>query len=159
METCLWRIDMLSDSIRDRCPSEASGTCGAHPAAVKPSDQPTAPRLPAQTATGLIGSAVCRCPLDTPGSTSLGRIRQPLVCDRASTVALPSIGMEIGDGSRQRRALVRCSPLQCSMGAMIVEVCPEIEQVVFEIRSGPEQRAVQVLASNRADQPFHKRMG
>ena len=80
--TCLWRIDMLSDSIRGRCPSEASGACGAHPAAVKRSDQPTAPRLPAQTATGFIGSAVCRCPLDTPGSTSLGRIRQPLVCDR-----------------------------------------------------------------------------
>src|SRR5207248_9445372 len=79
---CLWRIDMLSDSIRDRCPSEASGACGAHPAAVKRSDQPTAPRLPAQTATGFIGSAVCRCPLDTPGSTSLGRIRQPLVCGR-----------------------------------------------------------------------------
>ena len=79
---CLWRIDMLSDSIRDRCPSEASRTCGAHPAAVKRSDQPTAPRLPAQTATGFIGSAVCRCPLDTPGSTSLWRIRQPLVCDR-----------------------------------------------------------------------------
>src|SRR2546421_3642674 len=79
---CLWRIDMLSDSTHDRCPSEASGTCGAHPAAVKRSDQPTAPRLPAQTATGFMGSAVCRCPLDTPGSTSLGRIRQPLLCDR-----------------------------------------------------------------------------
>src|SRR6266571_5925515 len=50
--------------------------------AVKGSDQPTAPRLPAQTATGFIESADCRCPLDTPGSTSLGRIRQPLVCDR-----------------------------------------------------------------------------
>ena len=45
------------------------------------------------------------------------------------------------------------------MGAMIVEVCSEIEQFVFEIRSGPEQRAVQVLTSNRADQPFHKGMG
>src|SRR5439155_17420833 len=56
---CLWRIDMLSDSIRDRCPSEASGACSAHPAAVKRSDQPTAPRLPAQTAMGFIGSAVC----------------------------------------------------------------------------------------------------
>ena len=75
---------------------------------------------------------------------------------QASTVALPSIGMEIGDGSRQRRVLVRCSPFQGCMQAMIVEVCPEIEQLVFEIRSGPEQRANQILASNRADQPFHK---
>src|SRR6266516_1947534 len=36
---------------------------------------------------------------------------------------------------------------------------PEIEQLVFEIRSGPEQRAIQILASNRADQPFLRRMG
>ena len=42
---------------------------------------------------------------------------------------------------------------------MIVEVCPEIEQLVFEIRRRPEQRAIQILASNRADQPLHKRMG
>src|SRR5438477_6674732 len=82
LAACLWRIDMLSDPARDRFPSEASGTCGAPPAAVKRSDQPTAPRLPAQTATGFIGNAVCRCRLDTPGSTSLGRIRQPLVCGR-----------------------------------------------------------------------------
>src|SRR5438874_4672020 len=76
----------------------------------------------------------------------------------ASTVALPSIGMEIGDGSRPRRVLVRCSPFQGSMRAMMVEVCPEIQQLVFEIRRGPEQRAIQILASNRADQAFHKRM-
>ncbi len=36
------------------------------------------------------------------------------------------------------------------MRAMMVEVCPEIEQLVFEIRRGPEQRAIQILASNRA---------
>ena len=42
---------------------------------------------------------------------------------------------------------------------MMVEVCPEIEQLVLKIRRGPEQRAIQILASNRADQPFHKRMG
>jgi len=44
------------------------------------------------------------------------------------------------------------------MCAMIVEVCPEIQQLVFEIRRRPEQRAIQILASNRADQPFHKGM-
>jgi len=42
------------------------------------------------------------------------------------------------------------------MRAMMVEVCPEIEQLVFEIRSGPEQGAIQILASNPADRPFHK---
>ncbi len=58
-------------------------------------------------------------------------------------MALPSIGMEMGDGSRHRCVLFRCSPFQGSMRAMMVEVCPEIEQLVFEIRSGPEQRAIQ----------------
>ena len=42
---------------------------------------------------------------------------------------------------------------------MIVEVGPEIEQLVFEIRGRPEQRAIQTLPSNRADQPLHKGMG
>jgi len=77
----------------------------------------------------------------------------------ASAVALPSIGMEIGDWSWYRRVLVRRSSFQCSVRAMIVEVSPESEQLVFEIRSRPEQRAIQVLASNRADHPFHKGMG
>ncbi len=42
---------------------------------------------------------------------------------------------------------------------MVVEVGREIEQLVFEICSGPEQRVIQILASKAADQPFHKRMG
>jgi hypothetical protein len=37
------------------------------------------------------------------------------------------------------------------MRAMVVEVRPEIEQLIFEICSGPEQRVVQILASNGAD--------
>ncbi len=45
------------------------------------------------------------------------------------------------------------------MRAIVVEVGPEIEKLVFEICSGPEQHAIQILASKRADQPFHKRMG
>ena len=44
------------------------------------------------------------------------------------------------------------------MCAMPVEVTPELEQLVFEIGGRPEQGAVQKLASNGADQPFHKRM-
>src|ERR1700731_503221 len=45
------------------------------------------------------------------------------------------------------------------MRAMVVEVGPEIEQLVFEICSGPEQHAIQILASKGADQPFHEWMG
>jgi hypothetical protein len=42
---------------------------------------------------------------------------------------------------------------------MVSEVSCEIEQLVFEIRSRPEQRAIEVFASNRANEPFHKGMG
>ena len=42
---------------------------------------------------------------------------------------------------------------------MLLEIGPEIEQLVFQIRRGPEQHAIQILTSNRADQPFHKGMG
>ena len=42
---------------------------------------------------------------------------------------------------------------------MVVEVGPEIEQLVFEICSRPEQHVIQILASKGADQPFHERMG
>jgi hypothetical protein len=45
------------------------------------------------------------------------------------------------------------------MRAMVVEVGPEIEQLVFEICRRPEQRAIQILASKGADQPFHERRG
>ena len=42
---------------------------------------------------------------------------------------------------------------------MIVEVGPEIEQLVFEIGRRPEQRKIQILASKGADEPFHEWMG
>src|SRR5207253_6618674 len=81
--SCLWRIDMFSDPTGDRAAQVRRVTLAKqHLVAVKGSDQPTAPRLPAQTATVFVESAVCRSPLDTPGSTSLWRIRQPWVCDR-----------------------------------------------------------------------------
>src|ERR1700736_3197835 len=45
------------------------------------------------------------------------------------------------------------------MRAMIVEVAPELKQLVFEIGRRPEQRMIQILASKRADEPFHEWMG
>ena len=42
---------------------------------------------------------------------------------------------------------------------MVVVVVLEIEQLVLQVRRGPEQHAIHILASNRADQPFHKGMG
>ena len=74
-------------------------------------------------------------------------------------MALPSIGMEPGDWSWYRRDWIRRSPFQSSVRAIRIEICPEIEQLVLQVRRRPEQRAIQILASNRADQPFHKGMG
>ena len=45
------------------------------------------------------------------------------------------------------------------MRPMVVVVVLEIEQLVLQVCRRPEQRAIQILASNRADQPFHKGMG
>ena len=42
---------------------------------------------------------------------------------------------------------------------MMVEVGSEIAQIVFEIRSRPEQRAIQTLLPYRSDQPLHEGMG
>jgi hypothetical protein len=44
------------------------------------------------------------------------------------------------------------------MGAMVVQVGPEIVQLILEIRRSPEQNVIQVLPSNGADQPFHEGM-
>jgi hypothetical protein len=37
------------------------------------------------------------------------------------------------------------------MRAMVVEVGPEIEQLVFEIASRPEEQVIQILASKGTD--------
>ena len=42
---------------------------------------------------------------------------------------------------------------------MMVEVGSEIEQLVFKIRAGPEQRAIQTLPPYHSDQPLHEGMG
>src|SRR6266704_968178 len=126
---------------------------------MKRSDQPAEPRLPAQTATGSLAAQFVDVRWILRGARVFGESGSHGCVIEASTVPLPSMGMEIGGWSRHRCVLVRYSPFQGSMRAMMVEVCAEIEQLVFEIRRGPEQGAVQILPSNRADQPFHKRMG
>jgi len=44
------------------------------------------------------------------------------------------------------------------MRAMIDEAGPEIKQLVFEIRAGPEQGAIQTLPPYRSDHSHHKWM-
>src|SRR5438128_9006178 len=80
---------MFSDPTGDRAAQVRRVTLAKQQfVAVKGSDQPTAARLPAQTATVFVESAACRCPRDTTGSTSFWRIRQPLVCDRGLNIGI-----------------------------------------------------------------------
>jgi hypothetical protein len=44
------------------------------------------------------------------------------------------------------------------MGAMVVEVGPEIQQFILEICTRPEQHVIQIFASNGANEPFHEGM-
>src|SRR4030095_7762031 len=44
------------------------------------------------------------------------------------------------------------------MRPMTVVVIPELQQLVFEIDGRPEKRAIQILPSNRPDQPLHEWM-
>ena len=74
-----------------------------------------------------------------------------------STVRLPSKRAEVGWWSCRGR--IRRLPFQCVMREMVVEVGPEIEQLVFEVCRRPEQPVLQVFAPQRADQPFHEWMG
>jgi hypothetical protein len=45
------------------------------------------------------------------------------------------------------------------MRALMVKIGFEIEQLAFQIGSCPEQRTIQALSTEGADQPFHKGMG
>ena len=45
------------------------------------------------------------------------------------------------------------------MRAMMVKIGLEIEQLAFEIGGCPEQRRIQALSAEGADQPLHKWMG
>ena len=126
--------------------------------AVTESDQPTVALLNAQQRLDSLEMQFADVRPLLQGARVFGELGGHRCVIKASAVRLPSIGMEIGDWSWYRRVLVRRSPFQCRVRAMIVEVSPEIEQLVFEIRSRPEQRAIQVLTPNRADQAFHKGM-
>jgi len=44
------------------------------------------------------------------------------------------------------------------MRAMMVKIGFEIEQLAFEIGGGPEQRTIQALSADGADQPLRKWM-
>src|SRR2546429_7510545 len=74
-----------------------------------------------------------------------------------STVWLPAKRVEIGWWPGRGR--IRRLPFQRVMGAMVVEVGPEIEQLVFEVCRRPEQHVIQVFPPQGADQPFYEWMG
>ena len=138
-----------------RCAGESTKTGRVQGVAVTGPDQPGVSRSRAETTAGFIGSAVCRWPRDVAEARVFresGRHRRVI---HVSAVRLPSIGMQIGDGSWIGLVFGR-SPLQCSASSMIVEVSREFQQPAFEIHGRPNQRAIQAFASNRADLAFHE---
>src|SRR5207245_3540100 len=139
-----WRIDMFTDPPGDRAAQVRRVTLAKQQqlVAVKGSDQPTAPVYKLKQRLVSLRVRLADVRRIRLGARVFGESGSPWCVIEASTVALPSIGLEIGDWSRPRRVLIRCSPFRGSMRAMTVEVCPEIEQLVFEIRSGPEQSAI-----------------
>ena len=76
---------------------------------------------------------------------------------QSSAVRFPSIRSEVRD--RPRRCLIGWSPRPCCVRAMMVKIGFEIEQLAFEIGGCPEQRPIQALSTDGADQPLHKWMG
>ena len=69
----------------------------------------------------------------------------------------PSIRLQVRH--RPRRCVVWWSPLPGGIRAVMVEIGFEIEQLAFEIGGCPEQRAIQALSADGADQPLHKWVG
>ena len=67
--------------------------------------------------------------------------------------------MDIDHVSWHMRVLDRRPPFQCSVSAVVVEVGSEIEELDFQIRARPEQRAIQTFPPYRSDQPLHDGMG
>lgn len=76
---------------------------------------------------------------------------------QSSAMRFPSIRLEVRD--RPSRYIVGWSPRPCAMRAMMVKIGFEIEQLAFEIGGCPEQRRIQALSAEGADQPLHKWMG
>src|SRR5215831_4902306 len=76
---------------------------------------------------------------------------------QASAMRFPSVPLELRD--RPRRSVLWWSAPACGMRAMMVEIGLEIEKLAFEIGGCPEQRTIQVLSADGADQPLHKWVG
>src|SRR6516162_8333933 len=75
---------------------------------------------------------------------------------QASAMRFPSVRLELR--GRPQRCVLWWSAQACGMGAMMVEIGLEIEQLAFEIGGCPEQGTVQALSAEGADQPLHKWM-
>jgi hypothetical protein len=86
------------------------------------------------------------------GSARDRRLIQP------TTVTLPTILPDTHLCVVHASARVRSSPAQPRVRAMAVKIALEITELHLQIRSRPEQRAVEKLPPNRADQPFDEWM-
>ena len=76
---------------------------------------------------------------------------------QSSAMRFPSIRLVVRD--RPSWYAIRWSSHPGAMRAMMVKIGFEIEQLAFEIGGCPEQRRIQALSVEGADQPLHKWMG
>ena len=78
--------------------------------------------------------------------------------DTAHDSGLPAIRTDIRSSAVLACARFRRQPAQPRVRAITVEVALELTELPVQISGGPEQRAVETLAPNRADQAFDERM-
>ena len=78
---------------------------------------------------------------------------------QTSAVFPPSNRIKHSPGlTRIASLLLRCTPAQRLMNTTAVVTAAEFLQFPLHVERIPEEQAIEKLAANGADQPFHKRM-
>ena len=72
---------------------------------------------------------------------------------------LPTVGREVFSGCWPFSSRLGQSSFQAGVGSVSIIVMLEPKEFRLQICCGPEQRAVEELAPNGADQALHERMG
>jgi len=101
----------------------------------------------------LMGYGLAPEPGIAHGSCRDRRLIQP------TTMGPPAILTDTRPGAVLARARFRRPPTQPRVCAVSVIVPLELMELQLQIRGRPEQRAVETLAPNRADQPFDEMAG
>ena len=86
-------------------------------------------------------------------------VKRDRVLKQAPAVLLPTaLSQRSGSGAGCAGAFGGCDAGEPTMNPGGVVIIPELFQFPVQIRSVPEEGLIEVLAPDRADQAFHKRM-